>query len=325
MRWKTHLEVAKWVGEELNIGSKDLIKMAKGSLAPDKWRDHSYHHNHKYLEYRIKKCIIKTRKLFLSPKKNGYFELGVLLHYIGDKMIPETSYPMHLNIEEEMTQTKKRKVVKNEEYQEIKKEIINLPIKEEEKNFLLNPTWVRGKKDTIALALIDLPLYLSPELLYRIVFRSSIGVASAVLSRDPCPLLLREKFDSTKDTLLKSLPLFKKYSILSLGLPFLYFIYGKIIGSIASFFIIALNLPILLIFRKRNIVKTYLFLRDYTKTIFIFFLLGSIGSISISVVFNFNFLLGGAFLLLLALLQAFFPKILVDEEIEREINWYGWK
>ena len=100
MKWRSHLRIAEGVGSELNFSKQELLELADGSVAPDRWRDHSYHHNHNYLDERIGERIVLARRLFLMHKAKYFFEIGVILHYIADRLIPETSYLEHLNIEE---------------------------------------------------------------------------------------------------------------------------------------------------------------------------------------------------------------------------------
>ncbi len=333
MKWKSHLRIAEWVGSSLDFSKENIVKLAEGSIAPDKWRDHSHHHNHEYLDKTIRVRILKARKLFLKDSPKYFFETGVVLHYIADRLIPIVSYSAHLNIEEEiakMSVPKKEKKYSpsvKKHMDKIKEALQDLEIGDEEKTLLLDPNWTEGKVNTLKLALTDLPEHTGSELLFHIAYRISIGVASSIISRAPPPQLLWEKFKYASDSISRAISKLKFYLILEVGLPLLLMACGRI-GVLGYFLIILLNLlsiiPIIAILRKRYPVRNYLNLKTHSKTLFVFFLLASLSAF-IAGIFNSGFLLAGGFLALIALLHLFHPKVPIPEEVEEEIDWYNWE
>lgn len=337
MKWQTHLRIAEWIGSELNFSKPELLKLAQGSIAPDKWWDHSFHHNHKYLDRKIIERIVRARKLFLNQGRVArgqatypFFELGIALHYIVDRLVPQTSYLRHIEIEEEIDKiSQSRREGKHkwskEEYkkhiEETRKEIEGLELREEEKTLLLDPGWTRGKKNTLTLALTNLPTNIDSNLLFHIASRISIGVTLSIMSKAPPPMLLWEKYNFATKSISKNIPKFIYHSIFVIVLPFLFLAYEGV-GGIGYLLTLLLNLlvliPIVSILRKDNNFKAYLNFRERSKTLFVFFLLVSL------VTLGYKLFLAGVVLFLLALLHLFYPKIMIDREIEDEINWYEW-
>lgn len=336
MRWKSHLRIAEWVGSSLGFSKEDISKLAEGSITPDKWQDHSRHHNHEYLDKTIRARILKARRLFLKNSQKCFFETGVALHYIADRLIPIVSYSAHLNIEEEIAKMSAPKKEKRHSpsvkkyLDKIKEAIQDLKIKDEEKTLLLDPKWTKEKYNTLKLALTDLPKHIDFDLLFHIACRISIGVASSIISRDPPPQLLWEKFKCASECISKAIPKFKLYLILEIALPLLFLAYGKI-GVLGYFLIILLNLlsliPIILILAGNrhacSLLRNYLKFRAHSKTLFVFFFLASLSAF-IAGIFNSGFLLAGGILALIALLVLFHPKVPIPEEVEEEIDWYNW-
>ncbi|MCK4352175.1 hypothetical protein KAW65_02085 [candidate division WOR-3 bacterium] len=333
MRWRSHLRIAGRISSVLNLSKIELSKLAKGSIVPDNWRDHPYHHNSEYLNQRIEEKIIKARKFFLRGNKQCFFETGVALHYICDNLIPATSYSVHLNIEEEIAKLSTYKPTclaesrragrKRWSSEVMRKAIIDLNIKGSEKELLLNPNLVRGKRITLSLALIKPPLSTDSELLFNIAFRISFGVVASIISYEPPLLLLSEKIKNTLKRLNQHK--IKRYLILEVLLP-LVFLYYKKIGILAIGSITALNLlsivPCILILKGKSIqkIKNYIKLRDYSKTLFIFFVFASIFAILV-----FKLFLVGALFALIAILHFIHPRFSLDKEVEEEINWYRWE
>ena len=199
MKWKSHLQIAKLVGSKLEFSKENILKLAEGSITPDKWQDHSHHHNRKYLDKTIKERILKARKLFLKNSLKHYFEIGVALHYIADRLIPIMSYPAHLSVEKEIAellpsnkQNKSRKYaedIKNQ-LEKMKEMVQDLEIDDKGKTLLLDPNLTKGKCKTLQVALINFPTHIDSELRFYIAHLISIGVTSSIISRAPPPQLL---------------------------------------------------------------------------------------------------------------------------------------
>ncbi|MBI4723206.1 MAG: hypothetical protein HY769_09490 [Candidatus Stahlbacteria bacterium] len=332
MKWNSHLRIAEWVGSELNFSKQEIVKLAEGSIAPDKWRDHRYHHNPDYLDKRIGERILRARRLFLTHKAEYFFEIGVCLHYIADRLIPETTYLEHLNIEEEIEEiTKSRQEHKYRGYSknykyllaEMRKAIENLEIGEIEKMLLLDPGKTRGKRNTISSATTNLPLHIEYKLILDIAYRISIGVTLAIISKGFPPLLLQEKVKFANTCISKAESKFKYYSFFIIGLPLLFLLYGIIVGVGVYFLVLLLNLPTLvLIIRKGNKVKNYILLREGAKMLFVFWVICSLVFWGISIFYGPKFLPAAIILLLMALLYLVYPRIPIDKEVMDEIDWY---
>ena len=338
MKWWSHLRIAEWVGTELNFSKQELLKLTKGSIAPDKWRDHKYHHQHNYLDERISERIVLARRLFLTHKAKYFFEIGVCLHYIADRLIPETTYLEHLNIEEEINNiAKSRKEPRykrdardyRQAMDERRKAIEDLGLKEEEEMLLFDPRWTRGKRNSITLATTNLPLRIGSELALDIAYRISIGITLSIISEALPPLLLQEKVKFMNTCLSRDECKFKYCSIFIICLPFLFLLYGITVGGVIYFLVLLLNLliliPIVLIIRKGNKVKNYLLLRERAKTLFVFWVAWSLVFYGLGIFYSHKLLPAGIILLLLALLHLFYPRIPIDKEVMDEIDWYEWE
>ncbi len=341
MKWKSHLQIAKLVGSKLEFSKENILKLAEGSITPDKWQDHSHHHNRKYLDKTIKERILKARKLFLKNSPKYYFEIGVVLHYIADRLIPIKSYSAHLSVEKEIAellpsdkQDKSRKYaedIKNQ-LEKMKEMVQDFKIEDEAKTLLFDPNLTKGKCNTLKLALINLPKHIGSELLFYIAHLISIGVVSSIISRDSPPQLLLEKFKYAIDSISDAIPKFKFYSRLEIvittpTLPILYSTYGRIgfFGYLIIFLANLLSIILLaLILRKKNLLNNYRRFHAYSKTLFIFFLIASLATFVVGM-FNSIFFPASGFLALIALLHLFHPKIPIPKEFEEEIDWYNWE
>lgn len=348
MNWRSHLTIAERVGSELNFSKQELLKLSTGAIAPDKSYDHSLHHNQAYLERKIIERIIRARRLFLTHNTRYIFEIGVALHYIGDRLVSETtSYLRHINIEEEIAQISKsceksKHILMKEGYkkslEEIEREIKKLEIREEQKTLLLDPSWTTGKQNALSLALVDLPHHaVSDELLLSIAFRISIGVAVSITSQTPPPQLLWEKYNFVNHAISLAVSKFVRHLIFIFVLPSVFLVYGKI-GVVAYFLIQGLNLlvliPNILILRKVNPPKNYLTFCEHSKSLCIFFFMGTLLAVALMLwgqliapwrIIWFSSVLPGVVLFLFTLVHLFYPKVVTDKEVNDAIDWYAWE
>ncbi|MDI6839360.1 MAG: hypothetical protein QMD71_00665 [bacterium] len=338
MKWNSHLRIAKWVGSALNLSQPNLLKLADGSVAPDNRWDHRYHHNHRYLDSKIRNHIIKARGLFLKGDDKCFFETGVALHYIQDRCLPTESYIRHLNIEEELakiseTKPGSRRSLSTKGYlqlETVRKRIMESNIGEMEKELLLSLQSVKEKSFTISLALINLPANIESKLLLNIITRISLGVATSILSHDPPFQLLVEKFKVVTKTLTSATTKFKVHMGIEIILPLLFLYYGKI-GILAYILITVVNLlsllPCIAILKKaipKRTIKAYIRLQENSKLLFTFFALVTLVTIVVSIIFLHKVLLAGLILALISLLHLIYPKISIDDEVTDEIDWYNW-
>jgi hypothetical protein len=335
MKWRSHIQIAESVGSELGLDENEKRELIKGSVAPDGWRDHSRHHNRKYLDIIIVERIEKCRRLFLNRKPSRFFEMGVVLHYIADRLLSETSYLEHVDIEEEMakiSETRKRTFSYTQNptirSRDTADPVSDLDIEESAKTLLLDHHLVEGKRNTLILSLTDVPEQTGYTMLMDIANRISSGVAYSVMSGYSPGEVLRRKFQVAGETISRAIPGLKRYLVLMLVLPFLFLGCGKIgwaacAGTLA---VCSWGLwPIILIILNRgNRTGNYLVSCDRTKTLLVFFVLGSATLFGAALLLDAGFFFPGAVLLLVALAYLFLPRIAIGVELKDEINWYDW-
>jgi hypothetical protein len=335
MKWRSHIQIAERVGTISGLSKEEKRELVEGSIAPDRWKDHSRHHNHKYLDIVIVERIEKCRKLFLNRSPIRFFEMGVVLHYIADRLLPEASYLQHVDIEEELAKisdASKKAIpcVKDPRIlaREATEAIADLDIEERVKTLLMDHHLVKGRRNALTLSLADVPKQTRYMTLMDIADRISSGVASSVMSGDPPGDILRTEFQLAGEAISQAILGFKRYSIPMFVAPFLFLACGRA-GWAACFGALAVSSwglwPVVLMISNRgNRVSNYLVSCDRAKTLFVFFLLGGAAILSVAFLLDSRFFLPAATLLFIALAHLFLPRVAVSAEVKSEIDWYDW-
>jgi hypothetical protein len=80
---ETHRRIAKEIAKKLKLGNRETSLLETGSIAPDSWGDFPHHEGK---DKEIIQHIINARKLYLENDDECFYELGIALHYIEDKL-----------------------------------------------------------------------------------------------------------------------------------------------------------------------------------------------------------------------------------------------
>lgn len=342
MHWRTHLSIAKWIGRTLKLDRETILKLADGSIAPDKWKDYP-HHNVSVSNRKIYLRITRARRFFLKNDNRCFFELGAALHYIADKfVVTPSSDPGHVNLEEEIDKVS-RQLRRTPPSGALDKEISSLDFKEEDKELLTGSSIVQGKERTLLLASIapsrSIKFRIDALLVLRIVYRICFKVTKAILSSKTPPNNLRHMFKGYIDNLNLKLSRLKVYAIAIILLPLVIWFKPPIspvtyLGPIAYGAIIMYNLmtllPIVLILRKdkkKSKIKACVKLKENSITLYGFFFLVAATFLLVAIripsrIWPISVICG-----LLGLLHLYCSRLLppVDKDIKEEVDWYAWE
>lgn len=330
MDWKSHLRIAAWVGSELKLSPENLAALTKRAVMPDKGAGWIAHQEPKILARKIRESVVKARSLFLKGDQRCYFEIGRVIHYLGDRLVPTEPEHVKINVAQELEKITARK--KEEQQlawkdkktpQEIFRKAINsLGINEQEKTLLLDPGYIRGKQHTLMLALLTLPPATDRRSAYNVVSRASIGVAKSIISPEPPLLLLQEKMKTAQNNVVRARKKFGIYAGVGFLIPSFFLHYGNT-GGIIWLSSVTLNIilqfPLFRILIKKNSqnsVQNYLALQDMAKTAAMFF------GLWVLVSFLKSFWWGGVIFAVLVAYHLIYPRVFIDEEVRKEIDWY---
>jgi hypothetical protein len=92
MLLRTHKRIARRIAEELKLTPTEALRLEKGCIRPDYWKNYPHHYGKKK---QISKHILDARRLFLeNDKLDSLFWLGVALHYVQDHWVtvPSSSF-----------------------------------------------------------------------------------------------------------------------------------------------------------------------------------------------------------------------------------------
>ncbi len=213
MKASSHIKIAKFIANELNLENNDCSNLRDGSVKPDSWKDFPHHYN---VNNRIKNFMIISRKRCLEKNQKAHLRsLGVVFHYIADKW---TLFPgseeKHATWEEKINKCQLADI-----YSLIDKELSFDPNLKNDYTAILQKSLSpsRSKLDALSIAWIERPninqtAYSSPEIDYNIVLRICLGIALCIKSMSTPPnellkaLNLLRPWTSSQELLKRPLP-----------------------------------------------------------------------------------------------------------------------
>jgi hypothetical protein len=183
MKWKSHSEIARTIGKEIGLSTKEYSDLAYGSILPDKWKDYPHHYGK---ESAISMRIERARELCIK-RKNPYYELGIAFHYIADKFCLPSDDPRHEEFEQKISESP---ITKN----------IDFPS-------------VEGKRATINLALIRRSENITPNQALNLAYHVCHQVARSVLSSPFPPAGYEDKMTKAYQHIMRNYWKFKIFFI----------------------------------------------------------------------------------------------------------------
>jgi hypothetical protein len=294
MKWKSHSEIARTIGKEIGLSTKENSDLVYGSILPDKWKDYPHHYGK---ESAISMRIERAREFFIK-RKNPYYELGIAFHYIADKFCLPSNDPRHEEFEQQISESS---ITKN-----------------------IDSPSVEGKRATINRALIRRSENITPNLALNLAYHICLQVARSVLSSPFPPTSYVGKMTKAYRHIMENYWKFKMFFTATCILPVLFLMYGKI--GVAAFFIFIiisfLTLsPILELFGENSKISRVLAsakLVSGTKNLALFY-----GVVTIILLYL------GSFSLFISLAIAIVQILWhyssqIDKDIVENLDWYNW-